>query len=314
MDRLELELRNGVRASGVIRPTPIRYACAFAIHVLLLLAALAAAGWSDHALWRAACAIAFALAMVQIGFVGHDADHGQVSSSAALKTACGLVCWNLLLGISHAWWRDKHRRHHRETHVVGRDPDLYAVFGDGSSCNRRLLMWVALALARAYFQVASVVFLVTRTPSLWRGMELALIVVHHALLWIAAWAVLGEAAAPFIVTGYLVVGFYIGSVFGTNHLGCPHPQAAGEGRLWQVVATRNIRTGRFGDYLWGGLNYQIEHHLFPSASRFRLRELGPIVRAFCRDHGIAYRETGFLEAVREIHEAFGPRPMAETPP
>ena len=314
MDRLEIELRNGVRASGVIRRTPIRYACTFAAHVVLLFAAVALAGWIDHALWRFACAVAFALAMVQIGYVGHDAEHGQVGSSFALKTACGLACWNLLLGISHEWWRDKHRRHHRETHVEGRDPDLYAIFGDNSPHNRRLLMWVAMALVRAYFQVASVVFLLKGGLSLRGGVELALISVHHALLWWGTWAVLGEGAPLFIAMGYVVVGLYIASVFGTNHLGLPHPPAASAGRLWQAVHTRNIRTGRFGDYLWGGLNYQIEHHLFPGASRFRLRELAPIVRAFCRDHGIAYRETGFIEAVREIHVAFGPRPMAGTRP
>jgi fatty acid desaturase len=312
LHRVERDLRNDVRASGVLRPTPVLYGCTFAAHALLLFAALAAAGWSDHPLWRGACAIAFAFAMVQIGFVGHDADHGQVAASAAGKTAWGLLCWNLLLGISLEWWRDKHRTHHRETHVVGRDPDLYAVFGDGGthwpSRHRRLFLWVAVVSARIYFQAASVVSLLRRGLSMRRAMELALIAAHHALLWIAAGAVLGEGAAAFIAVGYLATGLYMGSVFATNHLGCPHASAAGRGRLWQAASTRNIRTGRFGDYLCGGLNYQIEHHLFPHASRFRLHELQPVVRAFCRNNGIPYHETGFLEALREIHQAFAPVP------
>ena len=309
---MERQLRDRIRAAGLTRPAPVAFGFSLAAHVALLAAALAFAGWLDHPLWRIACALAMAFAMVQVGFAGHDLDHGTRGRVAGAWL--GLACWNLLLGTSLGWWRDKHRRHHRDTHVVGRDPDLYALFAyEGCAGGRRplhawfvrhqaVLFWITLAGARAYYQVASVAWLARRAGRM-RGAEAALIALHHALLWGAAVAVLGSGAPLFILVGYAATGLYMGLAFGPNHLGCPHAEAPGAGRLWQVAATRNIRAGRLGDYLFGGLNLQIEHHLLPHVSRFRLRRLQPIVREFCREQGVAYRETGYLEALAEIRRS-----------
>jgi fatty acid desaturase len=67
----------------------------------------------------------------------------------------------------------------------------------------------------------------------------------------------------------------------------------------QVLTSRNVRAGRLTDFWYGGLNYQIEHHLFPTMPRNRLAEAREIVRQFCAEEGIAYHETSILEAYRE---------------
>jgi len=60
--------------------------------------------------------------------------------------------------------------------------------------------------------------------------------------------------------------------------------------------SRNIRGGRVTDFAMGGLNYQIEHHLFPSMPRANLKRAQPIVRAYCAANGVAYTETRLLQS------------------
>jgi fatty acid desaturase len=88
--------------------------------------------------------------------------------------------------------------------------------------------------------------------------------------------------------------------FAPNHLGMPLAQTAGSGRRWQIEHTRNIRSNRLGTYLLGGLDLQIEHHLYPTMSRRGLRAMQPQVECECRDAGIAYRRVGMLTALAEV--------------
>jgi fatty acid desaturase len=75
--------------------------------------------------------------------------------------------------------------------------------------------------------------------------------------------------------------------------------AAGFARR-QVVTTRNIRGGRLSTFLLGGLNYQIEQHLFPSMPRPSLRRVQELVRDFCAAADLGYSEETFVESFRQI--------------
>ena len=72
-----------------------------------------------------------------------------------------------------------------------------------------------------------------------------------------------------------------------------------------MLTSRNVRGGPLVDVALGGLNYQIEHHLFPSMPRHNLRKARPVVKEFCAEHGIAYEETGLVDsygqALRHLH-------------
>src|SRR5206468_6794582 len=68
----------------------------------------------------------------------------------------------------------------------------------------------------------------------------------------------------------------------------------------QVVTARNISGGRFTTFVLGGLNYQIEHHLFPSMPRPNLRRVQGLVRDFCASTDLGYREESFVESFRQI--------------
>ncbi len=106
----------------------------------------------------------------------------------------------------------------------------------------------------------------------------------------------------FILVSQAFFGVYMGSVFAPNHKGM---LIVDDGtdidylRL-QVLTARNVSAHALTDFWYGGLNYQIEHHLFPSLPMHRLRPVSVIVKEFCAQRGISYHETSMIESYREI--------------
>jgi fatty acid desaturase len=64
----------------------------------------------------------------------------------------------------------------------------------------------------------------------------------------------------------------------------------------QVLTSRNVTGGWLTDLALGGLNYQIEHHLFPSMPRSNLRRAQPLVREFCRQRELPYCQTSLVDS------------------
>ena len=119
-------------------------------------------------------------------------------------------------------------------------------------------------------------------------------------------------AALFIVVHRALAGFHMGSVFAPNHKGMPvlEPGEKLDYLRQQVLTARDVLPNPVIDFAYGGLNYQIEHHLFPNMPRNRLKDAREVVRTFCLERGIPYHETGFWQSQREIlgymHEVSAP--------
>ena len=119
-------------------------------------------------------------------------------------------------------------------------------------------------------------------------------------------------AALFIVLHRALAGLYMGSVFAPNHKGMPvlEPGTKLDYLRQQVLTARDVIPNPVIDFAYGGLNYQIEHHLFPNMPRNRLKKAREVVKAFCAERGIPYHETGFWRSHREIlgymHEVSAP--------
>ena len=111
-------------------------------------------------------------------------------------------------------------------------------------------------------------------------------------------ATLSELA--FLVVHQAVFGVYLGKTFAPNHKGMPHPDGTEDFLRRQVLTARNVKAHPFTDFWYGGLNYQIEHHLFPTIPRNKLGEAQTIVKAFCHARSIPYHETGLLQSYREL--------------
>ena len=99
-------------------------------------------------------------------------------------------------------------------------------------------------------------------------------------------------AVVFILVQQGLFGVYLGASFAPNHKGMPILDAADQTDFLrrQVLTSRNVRGGWLTDIALGGLNYQIEHHLFPSMPRPNLRRSQPLIREFCQQRGLPYCE------------------------
>ena len=108
-------------------------------------------------------------------------------------------------------------------------------------------------------------------PAGWEG---ALLAVHLVAYVAVVFLVLSPVQAiVFVAVQQGVFGFYMGCSFAPNHKGMPilSPEQQPDFLRRQVLTSRNVRGGRLVDFALGGLNYQIEHHLFPSMPRPSLR-------------------------------------------
>src|SRR5580700_4606176 len=118
-----------VRAMGLLDRRPGYYGVKITLTIFAFFA-----GWALFVIvgnsWAAlAVAPLVGILFTQLGFIGHDAGHNQVSRSRWRNRLLGLAVGNALIGLSFGWWVPKHNAHHAHPNEMGRDPDI----GEGSA-------------------------------------------------------------------------------------------------------------------------------------------------------------------------------------
>jgi len=322
------KLSRQVRQAGLLDRRPGYYAWKITATALAL-----AAGWTVFVLagdtwWQLGTAVFLAAVFAQIGFLGHDAGHRQIFSTRRANYLLGVVCGNLAVGLSYGWWVSKHNRHHAHPNTEGEDPDIMIgvlAFSGGraraSRGLRRLIFryqaWLLIPMLflEAAGLHASSIRAVTAGSGRGgagggrhRSWEAVLLAAHFAGYLTAVFLVLSPVkAVVFILVQQGLFGFYLGCSFAPNHKGMPVLDAASQADFLhrQVLTSRNVRGGRLTGFALGGLNYQIEHHLFPSMPQPNLRRSQPLIAAFCGEHGLPYTEASLLgsyaQALRHLH-------------
>lgn len=312
-----------VQARGLLKRRHAWYARVVAGDALALAAVVTGLVLAGDSWWALLLAVPLAVLFARTAFIGHDAGHAQITGDKDIGRLIGLVHGNLLLGLSYAWWNAKHNRHHANPNHVDKDPDVAAdvlVFSGGQAGDRQgLRRWLTRNQAWLFFPLTLLEGValkvhsfqdLRRQPPRERLVEGALLVAHVAAYSGLLLTVLSPGKAlAFAALHQALFGLHLGLAFAPNHKGMEMPDPDGErwGHLRrQVLTSRNIRGGVVTDWFLGGLNYQIEHHLFPSMPRPHLRLAQPLVRAHCRDVGIPYTETGLLDsyrqALRHLHD------------
>lgn len=310
------ELKRRVREAGLLRPQPRYYTVKVAATAVLAAIALAVVFASRNPWWLVFDAAFLAVVFAQIAFIGHDVGHRQVVRSGRAYTVLSLVFGNLLVGVSADWWQTKHNLHHGHPNRPGFDPDVTLpvvafTAGRARAMNRaqRLvvryqhLLFVALLLTEGVvLRVSSIEHLLARRGRRWL-LELTLLAVHlggYGLIVIHHFGLM--PGLGFIALHQMCFGLYMGLVFAPNHKGMATIEegSAEDFLLEQVLTSRNVRPSPIVDCLFGGLNYQIEHHLFPTLPRNRLHAAQALVEAFCAERGIPYCQTGLVAAYRDI--------------
>ena len=278
--------------------------------VLIVLMAMTAAGmvWIGASWWQVALAPVLAVIFTQFAFLGHEMAHKQVFERGSTNDRLGRITANLVVGISYSWWMNKHSRHHANPNTVDKDPDIdsdVVVFQDDQArAARGIQRWIAQRQGWLFFPLLTLEGLNLHVQGFkrafsagrfeGRGSEITMLLLRHGALFAFVFLVMPwSIALVFLATQLAVFGVYMGASFAPNHKGMPiiaRGQKVDFLRR-QVITSRNIRGGTVMDLFMGGLNYQVEHHLFPNMPRPSLAKASAIVKDYCREHAIAYTET-----------------------
>jgi fatty acid desaturase len=320
------QLSRQIKQAGLLDRRHGYYTAKLGLNLVLLAAGGAAFVALGDSWWQLVTAAYLAVVFTQLAFVGHDAGHRQIFRSRRANNLVGLVHANLLVGISFGWWVGKHDRHHSNPNHEDLDPDIdipALAFTAGQARDRRglarvvaryqaFLFFPLLLLEAAQLHVASAKAIVRDTGRA-TVVEALLLVLHILGYLTALFLVLSPLqAAVFVLVQQGLFGLYLGCSFAPNHKGMPTLTDAEELDFLrtQVLTSRNVRGSRLVDFVLGGLNYQIEHHLFPNMPRPNLRHAQPLVRAFCSQHDLPYTEAtmfgSYAEALRHLHSVGAP--------
>ncbi|GLT79713.1 hypothetical protein SLA2020_511900 [Shorea laevis] len=271
-------------------------------------------------------AMVLGMLWMQSTYVGHDSGHYQVMMTSGYNKIAQLLAGNCVTGISIAWWKWTHNQHHIACNSLDHDPDLQHIpmFAVSSHLFNsitsyfygRKLKFDSLARFFISYQhwtfypvmcVARVnlflqTFLLLFNPNR-RVPDRALNIMGILVFW--TWFPLLVSCLPnweqrimFVLTSFAVtsiqhVQFCLNHFSANVYIGPP------EGNNWfekQTSGTLDISCSSWMDWFFGGLQFQLEHHLFPRLPRCQLRKVSPLVRDLCKKHNLPYRSLSFFEA------------------
>ena len=315
------ELRRLIRQHGLMDRQPGYYTFKIAASLIMLAGCVAILATVENLWWQMLNAAFMGFTFAQTAFLGHDAGHHQIARSARGNDLVGLFV-TFLVAMDLSWWVEKHNRHHANPNQLGLDDDIEVsvlAFTEEQALNKpgplKLLVryqafffYPVLLLSSLSLRFGGVYYLLFNGKAKYPVVEPLLLASHAVLYFLALYLFLGLwQGALFLLVHQSVAGLLMGATFAPNHKGMPVlPRDSDMDFLrQQVITSRNVRRHPITDLCYGGLNYQIEHHLFPSMPRNNLGKAQILVREFCRQHAISYHETSVIgsnwEILRHLH-------------
>ena len=257
-------------------------------------------------------AAALGIVFTQIAFLAHEAAHRQILTSGPSNFRLARILVGAV-GMSYSWWDSKHTKHHGNPNQVGKDPDIevdtVSFLEEDAAKSRGLIRLITRRQGWLFFPLLTLEglnlhflglqYLFTKKNVKGRWIELGIIALRFALILIPVFMMLPLGMAfAFMGVQFAVFGVYMGASFAPNHKGMPiiAPGARLDFFSKQVRTSRNISGGWWVTSLMGGLNYQVEHHLFPNMPRPHLAKAREIVRDYCLANKVPYTETTLLQS------------------
>ncbi|GIH03553.1 delta fatty acid desaturase [Rhizocola hellebori] len=318
-------LSERIARAGLMQRRPAYYALRIAAVAAAYIVSVTVFVLTGDSWAQMVVAAAMSIVFVQVALVAHDLAHRQVFQSRRRSQIAGMIAGNLGIGMSYGWWMDKHTRHHANPNHEERDPDvapdLLVWSADQARAAKGLPRFIGRWQAYLFFplllleglnlHVASGRALLGRQGMRGRTVEILLFAAHVIGYLGVVFAVLPVGKALlFIAIHQGLFGLYLGCTFAPNHKGMPMAHEGMDFLRKQVLTSRDVTGSRLMDAALGGLNHQIEHHLFPSMPSPNLRRAKPIVRQFCAEIGVPYQETGLIDsyrlALRHLYEVGAP--------
>lgn len=306
-----------IRGEGLLKKQPWFYYLLFAMLTLALGGVVTGFILLGDSWFQLLMAAALGIVLTQFAFIAHEASHRQVFERGPHNDRAGRLLASAVVGISYAWWMNKHTRHHANPNTVGKDPDIdfdtISFREEDAAQQRGILRWITqrqgylffplltLEGLNLHYQSIRMLFTAKRVQQRWLELSLIAARLGSYLVIVFLFLPVGMAFA-FLGVQLAVFGVYMGASFAPNHKGMkiiPESQKI-DFLQRQVLTSRNISGGNWMTMFMGGLNYQIEHHLFPSMPRTKLKRTSELVKAFCAEHGISYTETRLDESYRIV--------------
>jgi len=272
--------------------------------------------------WYFVSAVLVGLFWQQLGWLSHEYCHHQVFPTRTAGNKMAIFLGNFLQGFSSSWWKDRHNSHHAVTNILEADPDIDNIpmlawapsdLAKTPQWARRTIQYQAyyflfiLPVLRLTWCFQSVLFVRAMKTSQYQTYRDEYVVEAVGLFLHWVWVVYMQLQFPdvlsslmFFLISQLLAGFGIAIVVFFNHYSCDkyQPELAGNWVCLQLFTTRNMTPGLFTDWICGGLNYQIEHHLFPTMPRHNLTKASVYIKRFCAENRLPYLCCGFYEGLK----------------
>jgi fatty acid desaturase len=310
------ELLRQVREAGLLTPRIPYYVAKITSTTVAIVTGWVIFVMVGNSWWQLVTAAYLAIVFVQIAIIGHDAGHRQICRSRQANTAIGIIHMNIAIGLSFGLWVERHRRHHSNPNQEGRDPDIsHKLIAFTAAQKRKRHGWRYFICRHQAMLVIPMIFLIhgialhcstvhqlVRSKLRHRSRELLLLVLHFCCYLSMVFIVLSPLRGLiFVLVQQGIFGGYLGLIIAPNHKGMAILDRSDKTSFLsrQLCTSRNITGGRLVEAVFGSLNYQIEHHLFPSMPRPCLRQAKSIVETFCRQRGLMYEETSIFDSYRQ---------------
>lgn len=302
------------------RPNYIFYMLHFLQLILLDLVAWTIIYYSGYQNWFTYlfAAALMATAQAQAGWLQHDFGHLSVFKSSKMNHLVQrvIICW--FKGVSADWWNFRHYIHHAKPNAIVKDPDMrfYPLLVLGKILPREVglkkkkpmpynfqqfyfFMVLPPLLLPLYFNFEQTYFLIKRglvKESLW--------VLSFFVRWFIMFVPIlgfGGAIALYVIVRFLESHWFVWTTQ-MSHL--PMHIDHDKDMTWfrrQLLTSCNVEQSFFNDWFSGHLNFQIEHHLFPTMPRHNCYRIAPYVKSMCEKHKISYLNKTLTQAMADIY-------------
>ncbi|KAK2496644.1 hypothetical protein MC885_009751 [Smutsia gigantea] len=256
----------------------------------------------------------------QSSFLQHDTGHLSIFKKSKWNHLMHKVVMCHLKGLSSNWWNYRHSQHHVKPNIYPKDPDIDVgplfLVGDSQPVKygKKKIKYINYEKQHLYFYMVALPFLMP----VYFNLQSMQVMYLRRYWWDIIWV------SSFYIRYFITLGPFYG-IFGTllliyvvkclespwiayvtqmSHI--PMKMSREENQDWlntQVLATCNVEQSFFNDWFTGHLNFQIEHHLFPTMPRHNYHKVAPLVRSLCAKHGLQYVNKPISKAFGDIVRA-----------
>jgi len=308
------KLSRELEDEGFFKPAPLHIAKRlieiFAMHAIGLYLLL-------QTEWLITGILILGIVSGRCGWLMHEGGHYSLTGVINIDRALQIFLYGVGCGMSGSWWRAQHNKHHSMPQKEGFDPDLNTL--PLVAFTEKVVKRVGIPM-KTWLRAQAVLFpLITcqlvalgwqmylhprhviRRKNIGEGVAMLTRYILWHLFITPKFGYLGSAAVYLAYNWVAADSIFIN--FAVSHTHLPTVPKEDESVDWvryAAIHTMNVSPGPFGIVSWfmSYLNFQIEHHLFPSMPQFRHPIISPRVKALLEKHGLKYDQRDYIESMR----------------